>query len=369
MALRGLHLCQASWCVPALHLQHVGRRLHFQRAARDWPTGSQKHQASLARRGHRKTAGTPTTTPTATTTSATEGLRALGLKRATNSRQGVEARKTRESQPDHAAACPYAAAVRAWTERVVIGAGLCPWAAKSSASGRLEVVTCCANSTAEALKFFLSEAARLAHASTAALQTTLVVCPHVEAWRDFARFEDWEEVDDGVTFVEFRQLQRRLKTLSSKVSFVTFHPAFLRWRSLPPGLGVGSQILAHYASCPGPAGSRRSDEPKMATILSMDPRIVGVRHAALRFSGEMDQLRDLEQIVPVDWLVPDAPWGPPLPDNDMHRAPYPSLHIIRAADLKLARETELGQHSGNLLQMKNVARMCAHAKIEPDAMS
>ena len=69
-----------------------------------------------------------------------------------------------------------------------------------------------------------------------------------------------------------------------------------------------------------------------------------MRRAKVRFHDAYNDRRQ-EQYVPTDWIsIPqtnmsevDAPdpsqRGPALPDNAMHQAPHPTIHIIKNADL------------------------------------
>lgn len=55
--------------------------------------------------------------------------------------------------------------------------------------------------------------------------------------------------------------------------------------------------------------------------------------------------RRREQYVPTDWIdVPEGEEeGEPLPDNAMHRAPYPTVHVIANADLASLRARDVSR--------------------------
>lgn len=68
-----------------------------------------------------------------------------------------------------------------------------------------------------------------------------------------------------------------------------------------------------------------------------------------------------EQCVPVDWVVLEGDNDeehrlsrPPLPDNAMHRAPYPVVHILRTVDLE-----GLSVHDISRLKRRNAKRMAS----------
>ena len=146
--------------------------------------------------------------------------------------------------------------VRRWLEDVVIGLGLCPWAAKGA-----RVVTSKARSSVEVLEDLQVEAKELWQGEST---TSLVVCPHVEAWQSFVHFHafyTWH-LDNGFG----------LQELGVKV--VPFHPKFaLRSK----GFQLGDQVQV-----PGPDGQLASAE-----VLSPDVGCdeEGEPCMAVRFQG------------------------------------------------------------------------------------
>eukprot|EP00930_Biecheleria_cincta_P087539 TRINITY_DN76762_c0_g1_i1.p1 TRINITY_DN76762_c0_g1~~TRINITY_DN76762_c0_g1_i1.p1 ORF type:complete len:408 (-),score=21.56 TRINITY_DN76762_c0_g1_i1:121-1221(-) len=212
--------------------------------------------------------------------------------------------------------CKYAARVLLWTEQVPIGFGLCPWAGYSHNRGHLRCVTCEGHMPSDVAQLVLAEAEMLKGTEVAPWSTTLVVCPYVETWNNFSVFEDW--VDCGI-WDDLRGVN-----LDQHITLVSFHPEFLRWRGLPDGVGLGS-VVQSYSGMPG----RKSTHTAPATIIEIGCSMFGLRKVRVRFHDDMR-----EQYVPIEWLAYSVSRvGPPLPDNAMHRAPHPTVHIIRNADL------------------------------------
>jgi hypothetical protein len=229
----------------------------------------------------------------------------------------------------------YAAQVQLWTVRVPIGLGLCPWAMKSHKRGRLRYRTCEGNLPSDVAILILSEAKALCLASDAPpLSSSLIVCPHVTAWiKDFQAFDDFVR-SFGTLWNEHLLKQ----DLQHKVTLVSFHPEFLRWRGLPKGIKIGSVVQSHK----GMDGFQKSQHVYSATVIETSNPVFGLRKIKVRFHDDLK-----EQYVPIDWFaVPQKSsvvkssggddgvlLGPPLPDNAMHRAPYPTVHLIRNEDL------------------------------------
>lgn len=196
----------------------------------------------------------------------------------------------------------YSIKVKAWAERVPIGLGLCPWAIKHQK--RLKYVTCDAGEDVPTI--IRAEGELLIQP----WNSTLVVCPHVLEWsKDFEVFDKFVK-DLG-----------KETDIFAKVTLVSFHPEFLRWRGLPEDLTVGSVVLSHR----GLSGFQKSMEMFSATVLETSNAMFGRRKIKVRFHDDQK-----EQYVPTDWL---NVVGPPLPDNLMHQAPYPTIHLIRNDDL------------------------------------
>jgi len=227
----------------------------------------------------------------------------------------------------------YAAKVQSWAERVPIGLGLCPWAIKSQRQGRLKYITCEGNVPSDVAILIILEAEALCNVQPA-LTSTLIVCPHVTAWnKDFQAFDDYVRSIGEIY---------RCHSGIQKVTLVPFHPEFLRWRGLPSGIKVGSVVRTHR----GTVGFQKSVHLFSATVVETGNPVFGQRRIKVRFHDDLK-----EQYVPNDWLVGPQKastvkcsdggnclddgdlLGHPLPDNAMHRAPYPTVHLIRNEDL------------------------------------
>ena len=213
----------------------------------------------------------------------------------------------------------YASEVQEWTVRIPIGLGLCPWAGQSHSQGRLRYVTYEGCTPSDVAQLIVSEAERLVDAHAPPLSSALIVCPHVGAWSDFQVFYDWV---DG-----FNE-ELNGESIHDNLTFVSFHPKFLRWRGLPADIKVGSVVQ----SCWG-VGGRKSIETAPATIVEAGNKVFGMQKVKVRFHDILEERRP-EQYVPIDWF--DHSVGsvrPPLPDNAMHRAPHPTIHLIRNSDM------------------------------------
>jgi len=211
--------------------------------------------------------------------------------------------------------CTYAAQVQSWTDRIPIGLGLCPWAGKSRSQGRLRYVTCEGNDPSCVAQMVLAEAEILNCADAVSLSSTLIVCPHVAAWKDFQIFDAW--VTTGF------KTESECIGFDEKITLVSFHPDFLRWRGLPEGVEVGTIVQSYW----GTAG-RKSFETSPATIIETQSCVFGMQKVKVRFDDGS------EQYVPIDWFAKSVNGlGAPLPDNAMHRAPHPTVHLIRNKDL------------------------------------
>lgn len=232
--------------------------------------------------------------------------------------------------------CPFVAKTLAWTNSVIVGLGLCPWATRAMDERRLRCVTCPADTPAAVECFIREEARRLCVEGVQPLSNTLIICPNVEAWKDFAAFEDWVAwqqqglVDDAAA----SQLRPEDHASLERCHLVTFHPKFARWHGFPPDVDpIGTRIHSYYHEEDG----QRSCETWPATVIEDDAEVVGVRRLGVEFQDGP------EEIVPLEWTVQEGSRGPLLPDNAMHRAPFPTLHLIRRADTD-----SLQQDSGGL---------------------
>lgn len=209
--------------------------------------------------------------------------------------------------------------VQRWTAQIPISLGLCPWAGRSHSLGRLRYVTCDGESPADVINRIELETSLLEAETVPSLSSTLIVCPNVNEWSEFQSFEDF--VGSGV----FHAMKD--ERLLNVFTFVAFHPKFLRWRGLPNGLQVGSVIKSHW----GMIGRKSVGETATATIIETENKAFGGRKVKVRFHQVLEGRRQ-EQYIPIEWIE-HASSGAPLPDNAMHQAPFPSIHIIANRDL------------------------------------
>ena len=243
----------------------------------------------------------------------------------------------------------YSSSVREWTVRVPIGMNLCPWAKLSHKDGRIKYVTCPAEvqTPLEASEVVWREIERLLDGSLPLWSTTLVICPHVAEWKnDYTAFErfckNFGQKEGSSGEVPKSRSQNSNDTVDA-ITLVPFHPTFLRWRGLPETISTGSSIRCHR----GLAGFSKSPEAHDAIVADRIPRGFGRRRVRVRFDDE------IEQCVPVDWVVlSEREQRPPLSDNLMHRAPYPTIHILRNKDLQ-----DLSIHDISRLKRRNAKRM------------
>jgi len=222
----------------------------------------------------------------------------------------------------------HAIATRSWVSKVPIGLGLCPWAGKSNNRGLLNIINCESECPEDVAQLVENEVELLTREGTPPLSTTLVVCPHVKAWK-----EDFNEFDE---FVRVILRQRRNDThIMQHVTFVAFHPSFCRWYGIPEGFGVGSVVDSHYGTI-----GQKSIQTTPATIIETNNKAFGLRKVKVRFHDTtLEGLGNRqEQYVPTDWIdftknEETCQALPLLPDNSMHQSPYPTIHIITNRDL------------------------------------
>ena len=245
--------------------------------------------------------------------------------------------------------------VQAWTRAIPIGLGLCPWAMKAQRQNLLYYRTCTATTPSEVASLIRSEAETLCgtdnNNSSSMIEpwsTTLIVCPNVAAWNDFEVFDDFVQSQTR----ELAQQQQQQQQEEIPVTLVPFHPNFLKWRGLPRGVHIGS-VVQSYKGFAG--GFQKSPHRFPATVLETNNPVFGLRKIKVRFHSHVDDNGGdpcrKEQYVPMDWLVLtddndgdlDNYLGDSLPDNAMHRAPYPTVHLIRNEDLGRLRARDVSR--------------------------
>lgn len=84
--------------------------------------------------------------------------------------------------------CPAAERVRRWVERLVIGEGLCPFAAGPMAAGRVRILCSGATGADDAYRDLLAEVEYLLMADAESVETTLLAVPRALA--DFGEYLD-----------------------------------------------------------------------------------------------------------------------------------------------------------------------------------
>ena len=256
----------------------------------------------------------------------------------------------------------YASSVREWTQRVPIGMNLCPWAKLSHKEGRIKYITCPVGvqTPKEASEVVWREIENLLGSSTTSdernhslppLSTTLVICPHVTEWEnDYTAFEGFVKKfgrEESSSYGLSKHQSNYPRHSSNAITLVAFHPAFLRWRGLPESISIGCTIRCHK----GLAGFSKSPVAHTAIVVDLLPKGFGRRRIRVRFDDEGST--SIEQCIPVEWVVlPESEERPPLSDNLMHRAPYPTIHILRNKDLQ-----NLTIHDISRLKRRNAKRM------------
>lgn len=107
------------------------------------------------------------------------------------------------------------AATRLWLERAVIGLNLCPFAKNVHVKNQVRYVVSAAQTPEELLRDVLAEFEVLAEASPAAIDTTLLIHPHVLT--DFLDYNDFlEVVDEALVEVD----------LDGELQVASMHPQY-----------------------------------------------------------------------------------------------------------------------------------------------
>jgi hypothetical protein len=335
----------------------------------------------------------------------------------------------------------YVRNVRRWVQRIPVGLGLCPWAVQSQHLGRIKYRTCLATTPCDVEDCINEEVRALVVSDDdlgddngdgaeddddddddkkknqigsrrrrrRRLMTTLVICPNIGVWKDdYDTFNSFVQnlqsqqhkschyYDQSGGCVSNNNQQQQEEDLTNnkhhhhnttniesnhhQVTFVAFHPLFLRWRGLPDGITVGSVVQSHRRF-----GLQKSQETMTATVIEtgIDNAIISNEHTKTRrntvpvFGLRRVKVRfhedNREQYVPTDWVVVtikdftegseddgdynngknnDAPQAPALPDNAMHRAPYPTIHLIHNSDLGKLQARDVSR-----VKRKNAQRM------------
>ncbi|CAJ1456237.1 unnamed protein product [Effrenium voratum] len=227
----------------------------------------------------------------------------------------------------------HAVAVRNWLQKLVIGMNFCPWAKSVNEDNGIKVVTSLATTEDEVLSDLKREAAWLpvGEAKTKPT-TTLVVCPYVAPWQDFAPFGDFfgEKLENGVLLED-----------EFGVKLVGFHPQYEEEPLHGSVLDVGDVLTLPL-----------KDEPEPVTVLDPAPDADGEAFLVRRQDGgeEMISYKRLTELLAED----DSGLPPETAEEEedelesvegiAQRAPRPTIHLLRLCDLSnaLAEGVEVG---------------------------
>lgn len=243
------------------------------------------------------------------------------------------------------AADKYACEVEEWVQSFVIAEQLCPWAGRSAASGRLTFSTCFAKGVPEAAAFIHAESLSLASKGSSELCSTVVVCPHVEAWRDFDIFDAYmkawnrgQPVPKGTRKGLFvtnpcreelsqNRLRASIEDVNKECTLVAFHPRFERWLCPPKGFPAGSTVRIDFMQKRIHKDVNFQGELAVVMEPQHEDVQVGPRElCACLHGGSGPSSWNLDCIIP-------AGGETPLADNLMHSAPHVAVHLIRRLDL------------------------------------
>ena len=107
------------------------------------------------------------------------------------------------------------AATKLWLERAVIGLNLCPFAQSVQVRNQIRYVVSAAQTPEEMLRDLLAEFEILAESSSAKIDTTLLIHPHVLT--DFLDYNDFLEIaDEALAEVE----------LDGELQIASMHPQY-----------------------------------------------------------------------------------------------------------------------------------------------
>jgi hypothetical protein len=107
-------------------------------------------------------------------------------------------------------------AVRHWLATMVVGEGLCPFAAAPLARGQVRVAVCGESDTDAIYRYVLAELDRLLQADPVELETTLVAVP--EGLEDFAVY---------LEMLAFLEDALQQLALEGTVQIASFHPEYV----------------------------------------------------------------------------------------------------------------------------------------------
>ncbi|MBE0624270.1 MAG: DUF1415 domain-containing protein [Burkholderiales bacterium] len=161
------------------------------------------------------------------------------------------------------------AATRRWLERAVIGLQLCPFAKAVHVKKQIRYVVSAAQTTEELLADLIAELRTLQAADAAAIDTTLLVHPHV--LDDFLDYNDFLELADAAVADE---------GLEGEIQLASFHPQYQFTGSRP-------EDIENY--------SNRSPYPTLHLLreASIERAVAAYPDASEIFERNMETLRRL----------------------------------------------------------------------------
>lgn len=209
-------------------------------------------------------------------------------------------------------------AVGEWIDQCVIGLQICPWARPAKEARRLRVVSSTAITEDEVLADLLQEAQKLPQedhfeSTEGVVTTTLLVCPHVSAWKDFDAFYAYfvNELGEGEALAE-----------SLGLTVVAFHPDYsVHDSAVDEGDRVvlevtenGDEVIGTIMETLGDPSLEQQEQQQLARVRADDG---SVRTVAFPLHDESADFANLAS-----------------------RAPRPCLHLLRNSELDRATGDE-----------------------------
>ncbi|CAK9115638.1 Uncharacterized protein SCF082_LOCUS53513 [Durusdinium trenchii] len=202
----------------------------------------------------------------------------------------------------------HAKAVQQWVQDVVIGYNFCPYAQPAAAQGHLRVVTSTSEVPEGVLEDLSAEAVKDLEDGQPA--TTLLVCPHVKAWKSFEAFQEFyqNELSNGYYFAE------------QDIYMVSFHPEYGQGAGLQLGdlIQLGEQRATIRDTCAGYSAS-------------------GLPLAMVELETGEESFIELPP--PIDAI-----------ERLVSRGPRVAIHLLRNRDLEEANDADIHRRNGRTIQ-------------------
>lgn len=242
-------------------------------------------------------------------------------------------------------------AVQRWVDSMIIGLRLCPYAQPAREAGRLRVVSSDGTTGLAVLDDIVAEAEMLAAtADEVSATTTLMACPDVPEWQDFAAFHEFytSELQSG------RVLSRNL---GLDVFLVAFHPDCV---ADGEALTTGDEVAV-----------QRGEDVLLAVVEEEDPltQTLSVQLLGRILESSIDSEDGAEDLAVEAFDEPEAAavrssnvlWSLATTPGDgaatrrsaLGKAPRPVLHLLRTQDLATvdaASREEVYRHNDACLQ-------------------